>query len=369
MKRAEEVAIFVAAQINIPVILWGPPGQGKSAFCSLGFENLGYFVLTIRTNNIQPHHLGGFPVPSPDGTLVRMVPPSWVYELNEKPKAVLFLDDLSAAPPSNQMAALGLLDEKQICGIKLKAITLAAANFDSVATQRFMLDAAAANRMVHIPVTSDVQRYTEGVINNFPTPTLPVVRPTWTEMVRGKAQFISQFLLSAEGAASLNAMPPEITEKTVAWPSERSWHMVMKCLAACDSIQPDSIADVNMADVRELLFKGCVGNAAYQQFLQSLRKSSKFNAGEALNRGERYDFPEQGDDFHALMWNVRSKVCADPQKHWNNAWALVAGALRTQHRDATVPLITDLIGLGNSQRVLPERYEDSIRRLLDTLAA
>jgi hypothetical protein len=168
---AEEIAvIFIATQTNSSTFLWGSPGQGKSSLVRRGFSALGYRVHTIRLNTTLPHYLGGSPLPDQTNRTYDLVPPGWVRELNEADKSVLFLDDVTCAAPMVQTAALGLLDELEVAGITLKAIPIVAGNPNELATARFDLDAATANRCFHVWITSDAQSFKAAAEKGFSRP-------------------------------------------------------------------------------------------------------------------------------------------------------------------------------------------------------
>jgi MoxR-like ATPase len=152
MRKEQKAAVLIVAQTGRSSMLWGPPGQGKSQFIRTGFSQLGYAVYVLRVNVVLPHHMGGAPYPNSDGTSFMLLPPQWAIDLSKAPKSVLFLDDLSCASPMGQLAALGLMDEKQIGGLTLtNTVTIGAANPNSLATARFDLDAAAARPRSDLP--------------------------------------------------------------------------------------------------------------------------------------------------------------------------------------------------------------------------
>lgn len=367
MRREEKAVVLIAVQAGLPVMLWGPPGQGKSSFIRHDFSQLGYVVHVMRVNTQAPHQINGVMAPDLEQGTMRHLPPFWAVDLSKVQNGLLFLDDLSAASNASQTAALGILDERQLGELQLEAAIVAAANPDSLTTQRFALDAAVANRLVHVTITSDAQAYRDGILNGFHGAKVPVIRSNWRSAVRGKLELFTEFLCSAPGAKMLNKPPAQITEKTVAYPTERSWEMAAKVLAACDSITAESIGDLDLPEVRKLLFQGCVGEGAYEKFITSFVQDIDLQVNKALLQGRAFTFPTKGDQLFGLMWGIsdRFKSKLDEQT-WDQAWAVLEGLHNnTQYRDCGVSLALDLVGLNGGRFRLPEFYEREMRPFLE----
>ncbi len=366
MKNEEKAALLIAAQTGASAMLWGPPGQGKSKFVRSGFAKLGYAVKVLRVNTILPHHLGGSLAPDKNGEQTKTLPPDWAVELNMAEKSVLFLDDMSCATPSGQTAAMGLMDEREIGGLKLKAVTLGAANPNTLATARFDLDAAAANRALHIPITSHSATFREDAMAGWPAPRVPVIRENWEQLIEQKADLITRFLCSPEGEAVLNAMPEQINMRTVAWPSERSWEMCWRLLAACDALKPESMTGIDILAVRSLLFRGSVGEGAFRKFNNFFLKPMEGNVSEALRHGKAYSFPENGDAMFGLLGAVSAKLGSGSlsEKQWNQAWSLLEGAWETSHRDRAVTFALDLISMNQGLYEMPAFYSRRVAPVL-----
>ena len=366
MLAEQKAAILIIVQAGMSPFMWGNPGQGKSALVRLGFTKLGYAVHVIRVNTILPHHLGGSPLPHPGGEMVRFVPPEWAIELNKSGKAVLLLDDLSCATPMGQMAALGILDERMIGGFHMdNVIPIAAANPNSVATQRFDLDAAAANRCVHVFITSDPESFRKDVAAGFPAPIVPVVGKDWKKFVERHSNRITSFLCSNDGAGLVNKMPEQITPETVAWPSERTWEKCWQLMAACDAIDPESAVGINMPEVKRILFRGCVGAGAQKAFINHFLKPMEASANDALKQGRHYVFPKEGDKLFGLLGAVVEKLEASlDEKKWEQAWGLLEALFKDGQSDRGITFALDLLSINKERFRKPPFYEQTIRGLL-----
>lgn len=364
MKIEETAVIFIVIQIGKSVFIWGPPGQGKSSLVRRGFEKLGYRVHVIRMNTILPHHLGGTPLPDPTGEAVKFVPPQWVHQLNEAEKSVLLLDDLTGAPQTLQIAGLGLLDERQIGGVTLKAHTMAAGNPNTLATARFPLDAAAANRCIHVFITSDGASFAAAAEKDFPAPVVPRLIGDWKQRVPIHRARILDFL-KGPGNSLVNSMPDEMNPKTVAWPSERSWEACWQAMAAYDVIDPESVPGLNLPEVKRLLFYGCVGEGAYKTFVQHVITPMEADAKTALAQGRNFVFPKGGDKVFGLLSAVTARLQQNlAETSWNSAWELLEALKRDGQLDRGITFAQDLISLGAAKFRPPEFYKKHVVHLL-----
>lgn len=93
---------------NIPVLVFGPPGCGKSSAAKEAAE--GDELIDLRLSMLDPLDLRGLPIPKNDSV-------SWVRPefLPREGKGILLLDELNTAPPAVMNAALQLVLDRK-CG-------------------------------------------------------------------------------------------------------------------------------------------------------------------------------------------------------------------------------------------------------------
>jgi hypothetical protein len=84
---------------GVPVLVWGTPGTGKSTFIE-SLQRDGFPVYTMIASLHDPTDFNGLPVLH-DGRM-RFAPPEWVYLFEEHGQGILFLDELTTAPPTVQ---------------------------------------------------------------------------------------------------------------------------------------------------------------------------------------------------------------------------------------------------------------------------
>jgi MoxR-like ATPase len=116
---------------------------------SLG-EALGWPVEVVIGSIREPSDFAGLPVVG-DG-MVRMAPPDWASRLTAVPHGLLFLDELTTAPPAVQAAMLRVVLERVVGDLRLPdgVRVVAAANPPDEAADGWDLAPPLANRLVHL---------------------------------------------------------------------------------------------------------------------------------------------------------------------------------------------------------------------------
>ncbi|MFD0478250.1 AAA family ATPase [Nonomuraea thailandensis] len=161
-------ALSVAVAANLPVLLWGSPGTGKtSAVLALG-ERLGLPVEVVVGSIREPSDFAGLPVLRDGETW--FAPPRWASRLASAGRGILFLDELTTAPPAVQAAMLRVVLERAVGDLALPPAVriVAAANPPEQAADGWDLSAPLANRLVHLDWTVSAESVAEGFIGGFP---------------------------------------------------------------------------------------------------------------------------------------------------------------------------------------------------------
>src|ERR1041384_3580410 len=95
-------ALTLAVAADLPVLLWGEPGIGKTAALQQLAETLDLPLTTVIASVHEPSDFSGLPVVGDDPAVrgVPMAPPDWAVRLARAGRGLLFLDELSTAPPA-----------------------------------------------------------------------------------------------------------------------------------------------------------------------------------------------------------------------------------------------------------------------------
>ena len=138
----------LAGGVPPPVMLWGPPGIGKSDIVKSVAQECGIEQRDIRLAQLDPVDLRG--VPTVENGQTKWAVPSF-FPTEPESAGIIFLDELSAADPSIQVAAYQLLLDRRIGEYKVppKWIIVAAGNRAEDNAVSLPISSALANRMMH----------------------------------------------------------------------------------------------------------------------------------------------------------------------------------------------------------------------------
>lgn len=199
---------------NIPIMLWGPPGVGKSSIIHQVAKELNIELIDVRLAQIDPPDLRGIPVPDHEKQKTNNYYPDW---LPEDGKGILFLDEIEKASTSVKNAALQLVLDRKIGSYSLPETwnIVAAGNREDDGCFSMPLGSALSNRMLHFEIKPDYNTWLEWAITK-----------NIREDILGYLAFRPDHLYKQ----------PDINTNTNAFPSPRSWEMLNTMLSGVDSI-------------------------------------------------------------------------------------------------------------------------------------
>ncbi|MBF6193863.1 MoxR family ATPase [Nocardia implantans] len=350
--QLEALALAVAA--DLPVLLWGEPGIGKTAALTQLAADLDLPLTTVIASVHEPSDFSGLPIigddPAEHG--VPMAPPDWAVRLVRAGRGLLFLDELSTAPPAVQAALLRLVLERRIGTLRLPPDVriVAAANPRSSAADGWELSPPLANRFVHLQWTHDHDVVVRGLGGTWPHATLPRLA---AEKLGEAVAFARRAVcgLLAARPALVHQLPSTETRRGGAWPSPRSWEMTLRLIAfatAADSSR----------DVLSLLVRGAVGDGPGFELLAALDRMDLPDPEALLADPAGAVLPERGDLRQAVLDGVVAAVRKRPEKsRWDAAWALLVKASETGAPDLIVVPATTLATLRRDEWDVPAAIE------------
>ena len=317
--------LSIALQAGTPVLAWGPPGTGKTSAITAIADALSLPCEVVLASIREPADFSGLPVIRDDG--VRMEAPSWARRLAEAGKGILFLDEISTAPPAVQAALLRVVLDRVVGDLPLPAgvAVVAAANPPEQAAGGWDLSPPLANRFCHLSWSLDTQAWIDGMIQGFPVPSVPRLPDNWETGIPASRTLVAAFIRHRPHL--LLQVPQSEDQAGKAWPSPRSWDMASRLLAACDAAQAGE-------DVAASLVAGCVGEGPGLEFLSWRRNLDLPDPEEVLAHPDRFQVPERGDQTFAVLTAVVSAAVSNLTKdRWLAAWQVLARAAEQGAKD------------------------------------
>ncbi|MDH6145605.1 hypothetical protein P3T35_007662 [Kitasatospora sp. GP30] len=347
-------ALTVAVAADLPVLLWGEPGIGKTAALTQLAAALDLPLTTVIASVHEPSDFSGLPIvgddPAEQG--VPMAPPDWAVRLVRAGRGLLFLDELSTAPPAVQAALLRLVLERRIGALQLPpgVRIVAAANPRASAADGWELSPPLANRFVHLQWTHDHEVVVRGLGGTWPRATLPQLRPDGLSDAVAFARRAVCGLLAARPGL-VHQLPKDESRRGGPWPSPRSWEMTLRLIAF-------ATAAGSSREVLSLLVRGTVGDGPGLELLASLDRLDLPDPEDLLADPGGAVLPQRGDLRQAVLDGVVAAVRNRPEKdRWDAAWALLVRAMETGAPDLLVVPATSLAALRRPDWEVPASIE------------
>lgn len=259
------------------VMLWGPPGVGKSQAVRQIASNIEgktgkrVVVTDVRLLLFNPIDLRGIPTSNEDKTLAIWLKPQ-IFQMDDSEDVVniLFLDEISAAPQSVQAAAYQITLDRVVGEHKLpdNCIVIAAGNRTTDKSVAFKMPKALANRLMHIEVEGSFESWKKWAINSGVN-----------AKVVGFLSFRQSYLMGFDSG-----------NDDIAFATPRSWEMVSNILNGID----DNIDNVYP------LIAGLVGTGVAIEFRTWSKIYSELPSIEDIFAGKMPDMPKNTDALYAL---------------------------------------------------------------------
>lgn len=338
------IALGICISVRIPVLLWGNPGEGKTAAVESATA-AGWHVETVIVTHSEPSDFAGLPVVSPAGT-VALAPPDWAQRTaaHDGP-SIVFFDEFSTASPALQAAALRPLTHYEIGALKLpeSVAFVAAANHSDVAAAGWELAAPTASRFVHLDWAMPYEVFAEGLVTRG-WPSMPVfdIPDDYALHLDRERVLVAGFLRVRE--AQLSAIPKDAAGRGRAFPTPRTWDYASRLAAFARAVDAPS-------EVRHLLVAGAVGDTAAHEYLQWTSAHDLPDPEELLADPDAASFEGmRSDRVYVTLQGVLAAVTrTSTASRWAAALELCAVAAATPGGtiDPAVPVVRSLLRAEN----------------------
>jgi len=298
---------------HTPVMLWGPPGVGKSQMVAQIAARHGVPVTDIRLSQMEPSDLRG--IPFRVGEHVEWAVPAMLPNAERHgPSGILFLDEITSAPPAVSAAAYQLILDRRLGAYEVPAgwAIFAAGNRQGDRGVTYTMPAPLANRFSHFEVDTNLDDWVAWAYRNG-----------IDERVIAFLRFRPELLFDFDPA-----------HNPVAFPSPRSWEFAHRGLQKF-SADPALLQGTLQA---------CVGPAAGIELHAFVNSLDRMPDLDHILEGREVPVPEEIDLQYAVAAAlvgraIRARDQADSREVYGH---ILDYARRFPLREMGVMLVSDM---------------------------
>jgi hypothetical protein len=284
---------------HTPVMLWGPPGVGKSQMVAHIAERHGVPVIDLRLSQMEPSDLRGIPFRVEEH--VEWAIPSMLPDAERHgSQGILFLDEITSVPPSVSAAAYQLILDRRLGAYEVPDgwSIFAAGNRQGDRGVTYTMPAPLANRFSHYDVDTNLDDWVAWAYANG-------IDERLIAFLRFRPELLFEF---------------DPAHNPVAFPSPRSWEFAHRALQ-------------KFGDLPQLLtgaLQACVGPAAGIELSAFVENLDQLPDIDAIVQGEPVKVPRETDLQYAV------------------AAALVGRAIRAKSEDNAAEAYGNIIEFAGS---------------------
>jgi hypothetical protein len=329
---------FESAAEHTPVMLWGPPGVGKSRIVADVASAHGVELIDVRLSQMEPTDLRG--IPFRNGDRVEWSVPALLPDAGRHgERGILFLDEISSAPPTVTAAAYQLILDRRLGEYRVPDgwAIFAAGNRHGDRGVTYVMPSPLANRFTHYEIEPHLDDWVAWAHH-----------AGLDERVIAFLRFRPDLLFDFDPARN-----------PVAFPSPRSWeyaHRALRKFAGMPALLLESL-------------QACVGAAAGVELKAFVEHMNELPDLDAIVEGREAAVPRAID----LQYGVASAIVrrareardtADAERLYGN---ILRYARSFPEREMGVMLVTDLHrSIGQPLYGIPEfaQWAESISDLV-----
>jgi hypothetical protein len=290
-----------------PLFIWGPPGIGKSDIVAEVAREQGRPLIDIRLPLMEPTDMRGIPyladvkVFDKDGVLVRdesgvpltdkvfrwSTPSDLPTDPNSR--AIVFFDEMSAAPPSVQAATYQIILNRRIGTYQLPkdVVVIAAGNRVKDKGVAYNMPMPLANRFSHLTLQTSFDDWQEWAVLN-----------RVHKDIVGYLSFQPNDLMADKPSAD-----------SYAFATPRSWYFASELLQEPDDM--GNLVDVDLPmEVLGDLIKGTVGEGPGVKFMTYRKQAANLPAAKDILSGKVTKLNSKQID---IMYALTTALCYELQ--------------------------------------------------------
>ena len=341
IKVLEREFLSASEGLHTPVMLWGPPGVGKSQIVQQIACSHGADVIDVRLSQMEPSDLRGIPMRV--GDFVEWAIPAMLpNEERHGEKGILFLDEVTSAPPSVSAAAYQLILDRRLGEYKVPSgwAIFAAGNRQGDRGVTYTMPSPLANRFSHFDVDINLDdwvswAYSHGIDDRL------------IAFVRFRPEKLFEF---------------DPAHNPVAFPTPRSWEFANNAIQKFEQ-QPELLTETLQA---------CLGPATGIELRPYIENLTNMPDLDEIIEGKKVAVPDEVDLQYAVATALvgrairakDAKVSDDAIKVIGN---ILSFAASFPQREMGVMMVSDMNrALGEEMFAVPEfdQWADSIADLM-----
>lgn len=332
--------IEIGIERNVPIIVWGPPGVGKTAHIRALARHLKFHLEVVLASVREPADFLGLPIIH-DGR-VRNAAPDWALRLVER-GGILFFDEISTTPPAVQAALLRVILDRVVGDVELPSDIriVAAANPPEWAAGGWELSPPLANRFAHVEWVFDPHEFVREFPGYWGNP--PRVEGI-CEAEWALARSLVAGFLSVKPSLALS-LPQSEEARGRAWPSPRSWDMVSRL-----------IAGRSIPEIFHLVLS-CIGEGTALEFFEWAIQLDLPNPADVLGNPAGFPLPERGDQVFTIATAcAQYAVAIGTADLWHSCLVLMNRIAREGKADIAAAAMSGL-AKNRPARLSPEQIQ------------
>jgi hypothetical protein len=324
--------------LHTPVMLWGPPGVGKSQIVQQIAAGHNARVIDVRLSQMEPSDLRGIPMRV--GDLVEWAIPSMLPNAERHGETgILFLDEITSAPPSVSAAAYQLILDRSLGEYRVPPgwAIFAAGNRQGDRGVTYTMPSPLANRFSHFEVDINLDDWVAWAYANG-------IDDRIIAFLRFRPEKLFEF---------------DPAHNPVAFPTPRSWEFANHALQKFEE-QPDLLTET---------LQSCVGPATGIELRAYIDNLTNMPDLDEIVEGKSLSVPGEVDLQYAVATALVGRAIRE--RGTDNAATVIGNILnyaaQFPEKEMGVMMVSDLNrALGEEMFSVPEfdQWAESIAELM-----